>query len=131
MNYVKILSGLSALVLSSGLSVNAADKNPWRINSSEEWKAAQQDIKGLTVDNNLLSLKDQEGTYHSKLQRFKEKRSAQTMKISASTKWENWEATKAKITPPTLGDAPIFLVKGPNDYWIMGRNRAAKAKGFK
>ncbi|WDE98901.1 hypothetical protein PQO03_13760 [Lentisphaera profundi] len=113
------------------IAKHAQSNKNWRITSSEDWKGATQEIKGLTVDDDLLSLVDQEGVYHSKLQRFKEKRSAQTMKISASTKWENWEPTKAKITPPTLGDAPIFLVKGPNDYWIMGRNRAAKAKGFK
>ena len=130
MNFIK-KTGLAALMLSSSLTLSAANnENVWQIDTAEEWKTAQQEIKGLTVDDNLLSLVDQQGVYHSKLQRFEQKRSAQSMTLTASTKWENWEATKKKITPPTLGDAPIFLVKGPNDYWIMGRNRNKKPKGF-
>jgi hypothetical protein len=131
MNFIKTLTGLSALVLSSGLSVSAADKNSWSINSSEEWKSNTQEIKGLTVENDLLSPTEKQGTFRSKLKSFKQKKSPQTLTISASTKWENWEGTKKKVTPPTLGDAPIFLVKGPNDYWLMGRNYGGNPKNFK
>ncbi|MBT3193793.1 MAG: hypothetical protein HN341_14695, partial [Verrucomicrobia bacterium] len=89
---------------------------------------------GLAVEDDLLSPTGKEGIYRSNLQRFKKKRSAQTLTLTASTKWENWEPTERKVAPRTLGDAPIFLVKGPGDYWLLGRNgapRNAKLKGFK
>lgn len=97
MNYMKILTSFSALLLSSGLSLSGAEKNPWRINSSEEWKTAKQEITGLTIDKHLLSLSDQAGTYRSKLQRFKQKRSAQSLSLTASTNWDNWEVTTGVI----------------------------------
>jgi len=98
-------------------------KNSWRIDSSEQWNEAARQIEGLAVDDDLLSPTGKEGLYRSNLQRFQEKRSAQTMTLIASTRWENWEPAKGKVAPPTLGDAPIFLVKGPGDYWLLGRNR--------
>lgn len=136
MNFLNTLNRLSSLIICSSFSLYAANETTsenktWRIASSEEWAQASDEIQGLTTENDLLSLRDQAGLYKSKLQRFNSKRSAQSLTISASTMWENWEPTKTKITPPTLGDAPIFLVKGPNDYWIMGRNKAAKGKSKK
>jgi len=95
---------------------------------------AARQIEGLALDGDLLSPVDQQGIYRSNLQRFPKKRSAQTITLTASTKWENWEPTKSKVAPPTLGDAPIFLVRGPSDYWLLGRNRTlrnAKVRGFK
>ena len=109
----------------------AKEDKSWRIDSAEAWNGASLELKGLTIENDLLSPTGKEGTYHSKLQRFKEKRSAQAITLTASTRWDNWEPTKKKVCPPTLGDAPIFLAKGPNDYWILGRNKAPRKAGFK
>ena len=82
--------------------------------------AANMSQRMHQYDGFLVS-SDKQGVYRSRLQRFKEKRSAQTMTLTASPKWENWEPVK-KVVPPTLGDAPIFLVKGLGDYWLFGRN---------
>ena len=123
---------VSAAVLANGLAATGGD-NSWRIGSAEEWNGAARQIKGLAVDGDLLSPVDKQGVYRSRLQRSNEKRSAQTMTLTASTKWENWTPVK-KVAPRTLGDAPIFLVKGPGDYWLLGRNhmpRNPKSGGFK
>ena len=90
-------------------------QNSWRVDSADEWNSAGSEVKGLAVENDLLSPTGKEGTYHSKLQRFENKRSAQAMTLTASTKWDNWKPTKKKVCPPTLADAPIMRVKGPGD----------------
>ena len=92
--------------------------------------ASSMALNGLAIENNTLSPTGKEGTYHSKLQRFKKKRTAQAITLTASTRWDNWQPTEKKVCPPTLGDAPIFLAKGPNDYWILGRHRAPRKAGF-
>ena len=124
------LIGLTSLV--NGQAA-AKEDNSWRIDSGEEWNGASRELNGLNglaIENNTLSPTGKEGTYHSKLQRFKKKRSAQAITLTASTRWDNWEPTEKKVCPPTLGDAPIFLAKGPNDYWILGRHRAPRKAGF-
>jgi len=102
----------------------------WRIDSTEAWHAASQQIEGLTAKDDLLSPTGKQGIYRSRLQRFEDKRSAQSITLTASTQWDNWQPTAKKVCPPTLSDAPIFLTKGPNDYWILGRNKARREAGF-
>ncbi|KRP36361.1 MAG: hypothetical protein ABS34_07810 [Opitutaceae bacterium BACL24 MAG-120322-bin51] len=130
MNRIICAVVMSVVSLANGLVAGEAGKN-WRIDSAEDWKGAAQQIEGLAVDNDLLSPTGKQGTYRSQLQRFESKRSAQTMTLTASTQWENWEPTQEKVTPPTLSDAPIMLVKGPGDYWLLGRNKAPRKAGFK
>ena len=131
MNRIICAVVMSAVSVANGLVASEGDKN-WRIDTAKEWNEAARQIEGLAVDGDLLVASDQQGLYRSELQRFESKRSAQTLTLTASTQWENWQPTKRKVTPPTLGDAPIMLVKGPGDYWILGRNQAPRsAKNFK
>ena len=91
-------------LLSFGVCDAAKTKgiNSWRIDTAEEWKGAADRIEGLAVEGDLLAPIDKQGVYSSNLQRFDEKRSAQTMTLAASTQWDNWESTTGKVTPPTL-----------------------------
>ncbi len=117
--------GLAALV--------AEGREDWRIDSAKEWNAAALKMEGLAVAGDLITPTGKDGIYCSKLQRSKKKRLVQSITLTASTKWENWEPVK-KVSPRTLGDAPIFLVKGPGDYWLFGRNkmpRNAQTQKFK
>jgi hypothetical protein len=119
-----------ALISLTSLTIGQAtakENTSWQINSAEDWNKNSREhngLEGLAVENDTIAPTGKEGTYHSKLQRFDSKRTAQAITLTASTKWDNWEPTKKKACPPTLGDAPIFLAKGPNDYWILGRNKA-------
>jgi hypothetical protein len=130
MNRIICAAIVGVALLANGLVAGEEDKN-WRIETAKEWNGAAQQIEGLAVDGDLLVASDQQGIYRSQLQRFEAKRSAQTMTLTASTQWENWEPTKRKVTPPTLGDAPIMLVKEPGDYWILGAYKASHKAGFK
>ncbi len=126
-------AGLGAVVLTSG-PVAAAAEMTWRVDSSEEWTEACQQLEGVVVNDGLLEPTGKQGVYRSSLRRFPSKQAAQTLTLTPSVRWENWEPTPQKVAPPTLGDAPIFLVKGPRDYWLFGRNkppRKPKGSGFK
>jgi hypothetical protein len=114
--------------LANGL---AASEGSWRIDTAEEWAGSARQIEGLAVEGGLLAPLGQQGLYRSSLQRFKEKRSAHSLTLTAATQWENWEPTARKVAPPTLLDAPIFLVKGPGDYWLFGRNKNGRSREFK
>lgn len=125
MNRIIAVALIGVTTLANGHAAPKED-NSWRIDSGEDWNSASRGMEGLAVGNNTLSPTGKEGAYHSKLQRFQEKRSAQAITLTASTRWDNWEPTKEKVAPHTLGDAPIFLVKGPNDYWLLGRYKAPR-----
>lgn len=126
-----IYTGVVSLTLLANGQLATGGEQSWRIDTADEWQGAADQIEGLAVTDDLLAPVDKQGTYRSRLQRSEEKRSAQTMTLSASATWDNWEPA-GKVAPPSLSDAPIFVVKGPSDYWLLGRNKMPrKAKGQK
>ena len=125
---------LSTMALSGAVLAEHADGN-WVVVGADGWQKAAQDMQGLSVKDGLLMPSEKKGAYRSQMKKFGEKRSLRSLSLEASSKWENWEPTMKKVAPVTLNDAPIFLVKGPNDYWLLGRNRVPrgvkKVKGFR
>jgi len=119
------LSTLTAVALAHG-QAPADESSTWQIDTTSEWQAAASQSEGLTMSDGLLALTGKQGLYRSRLRRFKGKRAAHTMTLTASTAWNNWEPTQRKVVPPTLADAPIFLAKGPKDYWLFGRFKIPK-----
>ena len=66
------------------------------------------------------------GHFKTKLKKFKTKKSLQSLTLNQSPVWQNWEEVPG-VGPSNLGDAPVFLAKGPKDYWMFGRYKALKA----
>lgn len=48
------------------------------------------------------------------------KRSAQSLTVAQSPVWQNWNPIE-NLGPVNLGDAPVLLTVGPNNYWMFGR----------
>ena len=121
------------LCLASFPCLGKKDKNSLLLNSSSDWKKNAQKMEGLSLDKGVLAPDGESGVYRSKLVSFSSKRAAKSIDLSCSPIWENWEATPKKVAPRVLGDAPIFLVKGPKDYWLFGRKKGSPKKpaGFK
>ncbi|MBT3193386.1 MAG: hypothetical protein HN341_12610, partial [Verrucomicrobia bacterium] len=92
MNRMICTAIVTIAALASGPAA-AKDSNSWRIDTTDEWNGAARQIEGLAVNEDLLAPTGNEGVYRSNLQRFKKKHSAQTLTLTASTKWENWEPT--------------------------------------
>ena len=103
----------------------------WNIQSQTEWKKNLQSSKGIIIQDNVVSPVEKAGHFKTKLKKFKTKKSLQSLTIHQSPVWENWEEVPG-VGPSNLRDAPVFLAKGPQDYWMFGRYSPPKpSKGKK
>ena len=102
----------------------------WQIKSQAAWEKNIQSSKGIVIKDNVVSPKEKAGHFKTKLKKFKSKKSLQSLTIHQSPVWQNWEEVPG-VGPSNLKDAPVFLAKGPKDYWMFGRYsppRASKGK---
>ena len=93
--------------------------NEWRIDSTEEWQAAAAKCEQLEFKDGMATPTAETAVYASVVKKFKTKRTFDKMTLTQSPVWRNWEPI-AKVGPANLEDAPMFLVKGPGDYWLFG-----------
>ncbi len=108
----------AAIALLSTLGSGYA--KPWSIETQEEWNAAVESSEGVVIKKGVALPSEKYGTVLTKIRSFEKKRSAQSLTISQSTLWQNWNSIE-NLGPSNLQDAPVLLTKGPNDYWIFGR----------
>lgn len=97
----------------------------WTIDSQAEWRAATAEQTNLTFKDGLASPTGKEASFRSTLKTFDQKRSAAVITVEQSSGWQNWNPI-GQVGPNELGDAPVALRMGPEDYWLFGRYRASK-----
>ena len=105
----------------------------WVIKNDHDWKSQIQSSEKIVFENDTASPSAETATLLTKLHRSDKKRSGKSLTITQSPIWQNWNPIE-NIGPSNLNDAPVMLVKGPDDYWIFGRygglkNRKKKEKG--
>lgn len=101
----------------------------WTIDGQQDWDANQASQTNLELKDGLATPTATKATFQSVLKSFPEKRSASSITISQSTVWENWQPVE-NLGPANLGDAPVFLSLGPDNYWMFGRyGNKGKQKG--
>jgi hypothetical protein len=113
---------LTAVLFTSSLFAET-----WKIKSQEGWKRNIQSSKGIIIEGGLVSPKEKTGHFKTKLKKFKNKKAIQSMILDQSPIWQNWKEIP-RVGPSNMGDAPVFLVKGPKDYWMFGRYKPVRAK---
>lgn len=102
---------------------DAADtSDEWHIDTTEEWKAAVASSESLSFKNDMATPTAETAFFRSVVRRFEGKRTFDKITLTQSPVWQNWEPI-AKSGPTNLEDAPVFLVRGPRDYWIFGLYR--------
>ncbi len=111
----------TTMTLTSCSSVEQA----WTIDSQVDWQANAKAHSNLELKDGLASPTASQASYQSTMKVFKEKRSAQSITICQSPIWHNWTEV-ANIGPSNLGDAPVALQLGPDNYWMFGRYSKAK-----
>ncbi|MBC8280038.1 MAG: hypothetical protein H8E48_04555 [Chloroflexi bacterium] len=112
--YISIL--LACVVCTS--AVHGAEG--WRIDTTEEWQAAEQESGGLVLGSGLATPTNPSCFYRSITRTFSKQHSAASFVITQSPEWHNWNPID-NIGPSNLKDAPVFLSTGPDDYWMFGR----------
>ncbi|MDZ7776440.1 MAG: hypothetical protein U5L09_12965 [Bacteroidales bacterium] len=106
-------------------------KAQWAINTTEEWKHNEKNSEGFSYENGFAIPISKISTYQSIIKTFNSKRSVNSIVFKQHSKWLNWEQVN-DIKPVNLGDAPVFLSLGPNNYWLFGRytDKQNKRKHF-
>lgn len=118
MNLTDWIISLGVLVAMSASHLNASE--PWVVDTQEQWQNAIESQTNIEYQLGMASPTSETATLKSTLKRFDEKRSATSIQFAQSPAWENWQATE-NIGPANLGDAPVMLSIGPQNYWMFGR----------
>lgn len=125
----KLLPSLAMVAAILSCSATGNDNSIWKVDSGEEWKSPGSKSEGIKFEDGFASPTGDDGQYQSVLRSFPEKRTLSSLTITQSPVWQNWTAVPS-VTPINLRDAPVFLVRGPEDYWIFGRYGKSDAKNF-
>lgn len=92
----------------------------WIIESNDDWKSQTETSNKVAFKDGTAAPTGETATLKTKLNRSDKKRSAQSLTITQSPIWQNWNPIE-NIGPSNLGDAPVMIVKGPDNYWMFGR----------
>ncbi len=119
----------SMFFLTAALICLPLQAQDWTIDTAEEWTQNITSSEGATVADGMVSPKAKKATIVTKVFSTNTKRSAASLTIDQSPIWQNWQPIQ-NLGPSNLGDAPVMLTLGPNNYWMFGRYlRKGSGKG--
>lgn len=95
----------------------------WLIDTAEQWQQAHQSSEHLNFDNGMATPTAEASTFRSVMHRFDSVQQPQSIVFRQSPTWLNWQPI-GNLGPTNLGDAPVLLAKGPDDYWAFGQYNA-------
>ncbi len=102
----------------------------WTIDTQADWEQNIASQSQLELKDGMASPTAKTATFQSKLKRFADKKSAELISFEQSTVWENWNPVK-NIGTASMGDAPVLLSLGPDNYWMFAMYRQQGSKGNK
>lgn len=114
------------LLLVVGSSYLVAQE-PWTIDSQAEWETESDSRSDLEIRGGMAVPTADTATYRSKLKSYAKKRSAKSIEFEQSPIWQNWEPID-NVGPTNLGDAPVALSLGADNYWLFGRYNSRQPK---
>jgi hypothetical protein len=113
------------LAANIGCLLTAKEKNFLVLQSTQDWKKYAQETDGVSIENGVIAPVKKKGVYRSRFIAFPQKRSVQSITLSCSPKWDNWQATpKKSSTPHPWGRSYFFgqRIQGLLAVWpIQGR----------
>ncbi|MBT3379696.1 MAG: hypothetical protein HN742_29200 [Lentisphaerae bacterium] len=92
----------------------------WAVDSQEDWESHRAAAENAEIKEGALYPTQRTATFQSTIKRYAAKRQAASLTVRQSDLWQNWNPCP-NIGPTRLGDSPVLLSLGPQDYWIMGR----------
>lgn len=112
----------SALLGCSAVSAEDA----WEIDTQEQWEAALMATEDINLADGLATPNVQSTTFSSIVKTYDTKQQPTAIVFEQSPLWLNWQPTQ-NIGPANLGDAPVLVSVGPDNYWMFGRYGGANA----
>ncbi|MEL7498339.1 MAG: hypothetical protein AAFN77_12075 [Planctomycetota bacterium] len=122
MNYF-LLSLLTAILIAQPAQAD----DDWTINSDQEWSQNILSSKGAKISDGSVAPQSKTASIVTKVHTLNNKRSAKSLTLKQSDIWQNWNPIE-NLGPSNLGDAPVLLTVGPNNYWMFGRYNAQRKK---
>ncbi|WDI41623.1 hypothetical protein [Bremerella sp. P1] len=119
-SFSRPISYLPLLIVSAFFASNQLQAADWKIDSEAEWNQNIAKAQGASVADGTVSPKEKTATITTKVHATDKKQSAKTLTLTQSPIWQNWNPID-NIGPSNLGDAPVLLTVGPNNYWMFGR----------
>jgi len=135
LNTLKIaicVAAATTIGLQASCLLGQEDAKPWVVDTQDQWTESVSSSDGVMVEDGMASPSQKSASLKSVLKRFDKKRSASEIVVSQSPQWLNWDPA-GNIGPKNLGDAPVMLSLGPDNYWMFGRYKdgSKKKKGKK
>ena len=125
------LTGLMVLALQAHSA--AADVGPKdiRIGTNQDWQEMAREVRGITIENGMAVVTGETALYRSKVVARGNRSRLRGLVAEPSVAWKNWQPV-GKVGPTNIEDAPVFLVRGDKDYWLMGlyNGKAKDRSGF-
>ncbi len=111
-----------------GILPSANAQNSWTVDSQSDWFDGTASQSHLKFQDGMAVPTGKTATLKSKIKSIDQKRSAKSITVTQSPAWQNWEQTD-DLGPVNLGDAPVMLSLGPDNYWMFGRYGSGRKKG--
>ena len=121
---MKLVSLSLVAALFVGVELRAAD---WTIDSADDWTKNIKSAGGAIVADGSVSPEAKTATIVTKVHASDIKRSAKSLVVTQSAIWQNWNPIE-NLGPANLGDAPVLLTVGPDNYWMFGRYGGGQAR---
>jgi len=109
------LSLVASLLI--GIEPQGAD---WMIDSADDWTRSIKSVQGASLVDGTVSPDEKTAMVVTKLYASDVKRSVRSLTVTQSPLWQNWNPIE-NLGPVNLGDAPVLLTVGPDNYWMFGR----------
>ncbi len=110
-----------------GLFTTALSADDWRVDTAEDWAAAVASSDGLVIEEGSAAPEGEAGSLQTVVKFFEMKQKASVLTIEQSAIWQNWQPID-NLGPSNLGDAPVLLTMGPDDYWMFGRYTSGRKR---
>src|SRR6056297_3045443 len=127
--YAPLLCTVLAALTLAGERDRPLLADDWVIASQDQWTAAVADPQQITIEDGVITPTTNTTTLRSVLHHFDTPRDALSIVVEQSPLWQNWEPTE-NVGPRNLGDAPVLLSLGPDNYWMFGRYGGQRRKDF-
>ena len=119
------MKSLKSCLIATILSVSPVQADDWTIDSANEWEQSIESSDGVVVADGVASPTERVATITTKINSTSKKRSARSLLVNQSPIWQNWNPIE-NLGPANLGDAPVLLTVGPDNYWMFGRYLGAR-----
>ena len=110
--------------------INTLHASDWVIDTQDQWRKNTIEHKGIEITDGMAHPTDGQASFKSVVKKFDSAQKAKSIVIGQSPEWLNWEPTD-NLGPSNLGDAPVMLSLGPDNYWMFGRYGGGRRRGDK